>query len=133
MINEATESRERTCPECGETFTASHPAKVFCKEGCRVAYANLNLSRGKSIVPLLTTWRRHRDSEIGRLALREMCRIASAYIDEDKLDGRDSAIQVRALLDGFHVRKMDRPIKNSRHRQIGMAKRAGKRELAHAS
>lgn len=98
----------KICPECGETFTTTHPAKVFCGETCRVAYANLSLSRGKPITPLLITWRRNRNSEIGKAALRELCRIASSYIEEDKVDGRDCAIQVEALLNGYHVKKLDR-------------------------
>lgn len=98
----------RTCPECGRTFHSNHKGKVFCSETCRVAYANLALTRGKPIVPLAITWRRNRDTEIGKAALREMCRIIAGYIEEDRADERDCAIQVEALLGGFHVKKHDR-------------------------
>lgn len=105
------EAHAKICPECGQMFETTHPAKVFCDEKCRVAYANLSLSRGKSVTPLLVTWRRHRTSDIGKAALRELCRIASMYIAEDRDDGRECAIQVEALLTGFHVKKFDRPNK----------------------
>ncbi len=98
----------RTCPECGADFDTNHAGKVFCTEACRIAYANLSLSRGKSITPLAITWRRHRNSEIGKQALAELCRILSGYIAEDRDEDRECAIQIEALLNGFHVKKHDR-------------------------
>lgn len=118
------QAHAKICPECGQTFHTTHPAKVFCDETCRVAYANLSLSRGKPVVPLLVTWRRHRNSEIGKQALRELCRIASLYIEEDKADGRECAIQVEALLNGFHLRKFDRV----RPRKMSKATKAARPE-----
>lgn len=103
------ELHSKICPECGDLFQTDKPAKVFCEEACRVSYANTSLSRGKPITPLLITWRRHRTKDIGKAALRELCRIASMYIEEDKKIGRDCAIQTEALLNGFHVKKFDRP------------------------
>lgn len=102
----------KICPECGATFHTANPVKVFCTEQHRVAYANRCLSRGKPVVPLLVTWRRHRNADIGKQALRELCRIASMYIDEDRKDGRESAIQVEALLTGIHIKKFDRPLRS---------------------
>jgi hypothetical protein len=119
------EAHAKICPECGRTFHTNRPAKVFCDETCRVAYANLSLSRGKPVTPLLVTWRRHRNSEIGKAALRELCRIASMYIEEDRKDGRECALQVEALLTGFHVKKFDRP---ARARKMSKATAAARPE-----
>lgn len=97
-----------TCPECGKTFPQTRAGKVYCSSACRVTFQNLCLTRGKSIVPLLVTWRRHREAPIGKTALRELCRIASMYIEEDRADGREAAIQVEALQTGFLPTKFDR-------------------------
>lgn len=121
------ELHAKICPECGNLFHTDKPAKVFCEEKCRVAYANLSLSRGKSVTPLLITWRRHRESEIGKAALRELCRIASMYIAEDRADSRECAIQVAALLspDSIHVKKYDRA---NRPRKMSKATAAARPE-----
>jgi len=103
------QAHAKICPECGELFETTHTGKVFCDEACRVSYANTSLGRGKSVVPLLVTWRRHRTTETGKRALRELCRIASIYIEEDRQEGRESAIQLEALWSGFHLSKFDRP------------------------
>lgn len=105
----AAPAHAKICPECGELFETTHTGKVFCGEPCRVSYANTSLSRGKTLAPLVVTWRRHRTSETGKRALRELCRIASIYIEEDRVERRDSAIQLEALWSGFHLSKFDRP------------------------
>jgi len=119
----------KVCPECGCTFTAETKAQVFCCPDHRVAYANLCLSRGKSVVPLLVTWRRHRDTAVGRLALRKLCQIASMYIEEDRDDGRDSAIQVEALEAGHHLCKFDRVENRDKARRLRLERRTRSGEL----
>jgi hypothetical protein len=120
-----------TCPECGHDFPQTRAGKVYCSS-CRVTFQNLCLTRGKSIVPLLVTWRRHRNAPIGKTALRELCRIASMYIEEDRADGREAAIQVDALLTGFLPTKFDRVPRVSGDR-ASAARTAKREQFAHAA
>lgn len=104
-------AHSKICPECGELFETTHAGKVFCTDTCREGYGNVALKRGKPVIPLLITWRRHRNNATGKRALRELCRIVSMYIEEDRAAKRECAVQLEALWGGFHLSKFDRPIK----------------------
>jgi len=111
MTTETNTPHSKICPECGQLFETTHAGKVFCTDKCRDSYGNVALKRGKPVIPLLITWRRHRNSATGMRALRELCRIASMYIEEDRESGRECGLQLEALWSGFHLSKFDRPTK----------------------
>lgn len=75
----------RICPECGCTFTTSHPTKRFCTPAHKQAFANREAAQGKVIASLVKAWRSGRGSNgVAKDALGELCRIVDGFNAEDK-------------------------------------------------
>lgn len=91
----------KTCPECGVEFTPHNGRQTFCTTAHQVAFHNRSKRRGMVAIPLLLEWRRGkrggRDSSV--YALRELTRIADAYLAQDKSAGRRSDLIVKEKMD----------------------------------
>lgn len=86
----APSNAERICPECGETFTATHGKQVFCCPAHKEAFHHTMKMRGKIAIPFVLVWRagkRGRTSDTA-YALSELSRLADGWNAEDAACGR---------------------------------------------
>lgn len=110
----------RSCPECGETFTARHHAARFCSPAHQRQFHNRSMGRGKVAMPYLMAWRgtkslkattaasrgsavdkvkRERDRAMGKFAFGNLCALADQFNREDREAGRPSMVAyVRTLM-----------------------------------
>lgn len=85
----------RVCPECGETFTATHHAQGFCTTDHQQAFHNLMAKRGKVMTSLVLSWRRGRgSSDVAKYAFEQMSALADIYNAEDVAAGRRPGLVV---------------------------------------
>lgn len=80
----------RTCPECGEDFTAKHGAAVFCSPAHQQAFHNRSMKRGKVAMPILQAMvlRAADDADLAGWARREAYALVRSWNKEDKVAGR---------------------------------------------
>jgi hypothetical protein len=82
----------RVCLECGDDFEALKAFGAFCCPAHRKAWNNRRMTRGAELYDLVMAWRFQRglDRLLGLYKL--VCRLASAFRDEDwrERDGRQS-------------------------------------------
>ena len=86
------------CAECSAPVTAKHPDAAFCGPRCRQAWHRRQASRGQVLTPVAMTWRgarnRKGDAEVGKDAMREMCRLMDRWAAEDREAGRTAVMAV---------------------------------------
>lgn len=88
-----------TCPECGARFVRKGGRQMFCSPAHKVAFYNLQTTRGTVIGPLLATARlggryKGADRELAAYARREADALINRWIIEDREAGRDAALIV---------------------------------------
>ncbi|WPZ36753.1 hypothetical protein T8K17_11465 [Thalassobaculum sp. OXR-137] len=79
--------QERQCKECDGPFVAQRVQHRFCSGGCRKSFHNRRQARGQKIYDLLMLWRYDRPGD-GREAHKLICRYASDFKEQDRLDDR---------------------------------------------
>lgn len=87
------------CPQCSTKFPRTSNNQTFCTPAHKVAFYNLQTSRGTIIGPLLVTaaqeWRyAGGDRELAKYARREADTLISQWVVEDRACGRNAALVV---------------------------------------
>ena len=93
---------DRTCPQCGTTFTPKSRRVVFCSPAHAKAFHNLDLARASALMPLLQAWRagKHGASpEVTRFGFKEACALLDRYNAEDRAAGRRASLLVAEKLE----------------------------------
>lgn len=90
----------RTCPGCGATFIPTNGRQGFCTPAHQIDFHILSAARGKTLLPLLLTWRagKKRKSPEARYAFDQLCAALDGYIREDRAANRHPEILVRRKL-----------------------------------
>lgn len=81
----------RTCPECGVAFKATHGRQAFCLPQHKETFHNRQSKRGKVAISLVQVWRAGKNRKGGEdatFAFREVCALADRWNQEDKAAGR---------------------------------------------
>lgn len=95
----------RNCAEDGKQFTPRKLWALFCCTGCQKRFHRLMEKRGDVLTPLLiaaSEARRYgdaRDPDLAAYARREADALISAWVVEDRRDGRDCASVARLKRD----------------------------------
>ena len=94
----APSNAERICPECGETFTATHGKQVFCCSEHKESFHHTMKMRGKVAIPFMLSWRsgKRGRTEDNAYALGELSALADKWNAEDKARGRRPELIVAA-------------------------------------
>lgn len=98
-------SPHRTCPECGENFTAKNGKQVFCSSPHREAFYDTMAIRGKMAIPLLLVQRRGKNgrTEDTAYAMSQLSKLADRWNTEDRQRGRRPDIIVKGKRAQFWV------------------------------
>lgn len=87
---------DRKCAHCATPLPAdADHRKLYCDRKCKMAFTNLNLSRGAEVLSYLQVWRKGKNAKtpeakaLASYAFRELCSLADTYNAADKLSGRD--------------------------------------------
>ena len=88
----------RICPECGETFIATHGRQVFCETAHKEAFHHVMKMRGKIAMPFVLVWRagKRGRTDATAYALSELSRLADGWNTEDAVRGRRPELIVKA-------------------------------------
>jgi hypothetical protein len=86
------------CPECGAAFEPTHGRQRFCSTAHAREFHNLMAARGKALMPLALTWRKHRKPTTpdSRYAFAELCALLDLHAAEDRAVGRNVNLIVSA-------------------------------------
>lgn len=86
----------RICPECGETFTATHGRQVFCCPAHKETFHQTMKVRGKVSAPFITAWRMGKRGRTGTTAYAfyQLSRMADLWREEDAKTGRRPELMV---------------------------------------
>lgn len=84
-------TKPRTCRECGKPLDPDRKANTeFCATECRIAWRNRRMSRGADLYDAFMAMRFDREAAKDKGLWALMCRMASAWNEEDKAAGRQS-------------------------------------------
>ena len=84
-------TKPRTCRECGKPLDPDRKANTdFCATACRVSWRNRRMSRGADLYDAFMAMRYDRGAAKAEGLWALMCRMASAWHEEDKAAGRQS-------------------------------------------
>lgn len=124
MSNEPIEpDHNRVCAQCGKPIPPErHKRVLYCDARCKRNFHNLSQVRGQEIMPLLEAQRRWCNAkpdkdpehyELQRSARQQIGELLGDYIRQDKANGRDASLVIRARMeDGVRVmdkRKREKP------------------------
>lgn len=84
-------TKPRTCRECGKPLDTSRKGNTeFCNTACRISWRNRRMSRGADLYDAFMALRFDRADAKDKGLWALMCRMASAWNEEDKAAGRQS-------------------------------------------
>lgn len=99
-----------TCPWCAAPFTPTKPNQLFCARAHKLAFHQLERTRGARLATLAMAWRLGRNTisiagkATAKEALAEMCRLADLWNAEDRAAGRPTAIKVYSVQRALFLR-----------------------------
>lgn len=84
-------TKPRTCRECSKPLDPDRKGNTeFCDTHCRISWRNRRMSRGADLYDAFMAMRFDRDAAKDKGLWALMCRMASAWNEEDKAAGRQS-------------------------------------------
>lgn len=95
-----TVSRPAGGPLAGVCANCANPSRTrYCSPKCKRAFNNRAIGRGGPVIPLALAWRASRNGNkeqkaIGASCLNELCRILDLYNEEDRAEGRSTAMTI---------------------------------------